>query len=144
MLHAAATVVAFCALWLLWTLQPLTWDQVGLGCVAALLSVAFGLRAAPASVAILEAPSKLGAWLGNLRLAAASVIELARMALWTKSRPALVQLKRRGQEGASLAMHWGAMPGIVHVESDEESLLFHVTNEEAHEKLMLRDRGGRP
>lgn len=145
MLHAATVVVAFCALWLLWTQQPLTWDHVAIGFVAALLSVAFSLRAAPASVAFSEAPKKIGAWLGKIRPATSGVLELVSVALGAKAQPALVQLKRRNQEGASLAMHWGAVPGIAHVESDEDSLLFHVTNENAHEALMLGDaRRGAP
>ena len=144
MLHAAAMVVLFCSLWLLWTLQWQSWDQVAVGLIAALISIAFGLRAAPASVAVSQAPKKVSAWLDKFQPATAGVLDLVRVVLGASPRPALLQLKRRG-EGASLAMHWGAMPGVVHVESDEESFLFHVMTEEKHEAMMLRDiqRGSR-
>lgn len=138
MLHAAAMVVLCCAIWLLWTLKWQTWDQVAVSLIVALVSVAFCLRAAPASVALSEAPKKVSAWLGKIQPATRGVIDLVRVALGASSRPALLQLKRRG-EGASLAMHWGAMPGVVHVESDEESFLFHVISEDRHEAMMLRD-----
>lgn len=134
MLHAAAMLCGFIALWLLTTQRLTSAQDAVVAVIAALICVVLATRLGGVSGAFARSPRALYGVVSRLGsvLAGATATIRSALAADVTLKPALVRIRTRGRgdERAAFADLLSAAPGMAVVETDAEGFLVHVLNED--------------
>lgn len=135
MLHAAAMLCGFLALWLLTTQRLASVQDAVIAGVAALLCVLMATRWGGASAAFARAPRAIYSTVARFGSVMAGAVTTVRAAISADVtlKPALVRIKTRGRgdERAAFADLLSAAPGMAVVDADADGFLVHVLDEDA-------------
>lgn len=133
MLHAAAMLAIFFALWIAGVLpSAVSRESAIVGVLSALLCVAWAARFGGVGRAFAHAPAMLMQAPRAMAAALASALTVTRAALGAGAiKPGLYRIRaaRGAQEQALLAEAVGAAPGRLVVETDDSGMLVHVLDE---------------
>lgn len=141
MLHAVTATAGLSAIWILWTGAWRSPVDIAVALFVAALALASTIRTGGASALFSSLPVVLARSLvrGGAVIDGVRATMAAALGVRTRMRPALVRARVAGasRDRVALAFLISATPGLVVVDSDEEGLLVHTSDEDAPDAMSL-------